>query len=277
MTQRLTAAPKDARHLSGERVLCLADGSPITRDRVIKAVRGARRVAGIEQGVHILRHTFCSHLAMKGHPRGPSRSSPATRSVDDASASRASTADNGAGSRGPEDDKSKGSWPDEGISNRERALRVTHAKGVERGETVRVALRTKPQDQLRCRAFHGMTYEIDGRVFPSSGPRRPRLLAMRVNSGTPQSASTRNLGDHSSPTVSPLVSTAVRRQFWSRASECSSRDAVPCRFLQDLGAMHSTSWSGTRLGDLPRRLHQSDLTPLRLESFPGSTKAVEQP
>jgi hypothetical protein len=25
-------------------------------------------VAGIEQGVHILRHTFCSHLAMKGAP-----------------------------------------------------------------------------------------------------------------------------------------------------------------------------------------------------------------
>lgn len=33
-----------------------------------KAVRGAQRVAGIEQGVHILRHTFCSHLAMKGAP-----------------------------------------------------------------------------------------------------------------------------------------------------------------------------------------------------------------
>ena len=35
---------------------------------MIKAVRGAQRVAGIEQGVHILRHTFCSHLAMKGAP-----------------------------------------------------------------------------------------------------------------------------------------------------------------------------------------------------------------
>jgi site-specific recombinase XerD len=48
--------------------LCLPDGSPITRDRVIKVVRGAQRIAGIEQGVHILRHTFCSHLAMKGAP-----------------------------------------------------------------------------------------------------------------------------------------------------------------------------------------------------------------
>ena len=51
-----------------ERVLCLPDGSSITRDRVIKAVRGAQRVAGIAQGVHIQRHTFCSHLAMKGAP-----------------------------------------------------------------------------------------------------------------------------------------------------------------------------------------------------------------
>jgi integrase len=68
MTQRLTAALKGARHLRSERVLCLPDGSPITRDRVIKAVRGAQRIAGIEQGVHILRHTFCSHLAMKGAP-----------------------------------------------------------------------------------------------------------------------------------------------------------------------------------------------------------------
>ena len=38
LTERLTAALKAVRHLRGERVLCLADGSPITRDRVIKAV-----------------------------------------------------------------------------------------------------------------------------------------------------------------------------------------------------------------------------------------------
>jgi site-specific recombinase XerD len=68
MTQRLTTALKRARHLRFDRVLSLADGSPITRARIIKAVRGAQRVAGIEQGVHILRHTFCSHLAMKGAP-----------------------------------------------------------------------------------------------------------------------------------------------------------------------------------------------------------------
>ena len=65
MTQRLTAAVKAVRHLRGERVLCLPDGSPITRDCVIKAVRGAQRIAGIEQGVHILRHTFCSAFARR--------------------------------------------------------------------------------------------------------------------------------------------------------------------------------------------------------------------
>jgi integrase len=79
MTQRLTAALKAGRHLRSDRVLCLTDGSAMTRDRVIKAVRGAQRLAGIEQGVHILRHTFCSHLAMKGRLHGPSRSSRDTR------------------------------------------------------------------------------------------------------------------------------------------------------------------------------------------------------
>ena len=69
MTRRLTSALKAARHLRSERVLCLPDGKPITRDRVIKAIRGSQRVAGLSQaGVHVLRHTFCSHLAMKGAP-----------------------------------------------------------------------------------------------------------------------------------------------------------------------------------------------------------------
>lgn len=53
MTRRLTAALKNARHLRSDRVLCLSDDSAMTRDRVIKAVRGAQRVAGIDQGVHI--------------------------------------------------------------------------------------------------------------------------------------------------------------------------------------------------------------------------------
>ena len=41
----------------------------MTRDRVIKAIRGAQRAAGLPKaGVHLLRHTFCSHLAMRGAP-----------------------------------------------------------------------------------------------------------------------------------------------------------------------------------------------------------------
>ncbi len=62
-------AGKATRHLRCSCVLCLADGTPITRDRVIKAIRGAQRVAHTQvAGVHVLRHTFCSHLAMKGAP-----------------------------------------------------------------------------------------------------------------------------------------------------------------------------------------------------------------
>jgi integrase len=69
LTQRLAAALKASRHLRGERVLCLTDGTPITRDRVIKAIRAAQRVAHTQvAGVHVLRHTFCSHLAMRGAP-----------------------------------------------------------------------------------------------------------------------------------------------------------------------------------------------------------------
>jgi integrase len=69
MTQRLTNALKTSRHLRSERVLCLPDGKPGTRARVIKAIRAAQRVAGLPNaGVHVLRHTFCSHLAMKGAP-----------------------------------------------------------------------------------------------------------------------------------------------------------------------------------------------------------------
>ena len=57
MTQRLTSALKAARHLRSARVLCLPDGTPITRDRVIKAIRGSQRVAGLPHaGVHVLPH-----------------------------------------------------------------------------------------------------------------------------------------------------------------------------------------------------------------------------
>jgi integrase len=69
MTQRLTRALHAYRHLRSRRVLCFSNGTCATRDQVIKAIRSAQRVAGLATaGVHVLRHTFCSHLAMKGAP-----------------------------------------------------------------------------------------------------------------------------------------------------------------------------------------------------------------
>lgn len=72
MTSRAPVAPVldlTASEHPAEFIRCtFPDGSPMTHDRVIKAVRGAQRIAGIGQGMHILRHTFGSHLAMKGAP-----------------------------------------------------------------------------------------------------------------------------------------------------------------------------------------------------------------
>ena len=44
------------------------DGSPLTRQIVQYKVKRAARLANVEKGVHILRHSFCSHLAMRGAP-----------------------------------------------------------------------------------------------------------------------------------------------------------------------------------------------------------------
>ena len=69
LTTRLTQALKDLRHLRGPRVLYQENGQGVTqkvvRNLVLKAARRANLTNG---GVHILRHTFCSHLAMKGTP-----------------------------------------------------------------------------------------------------------------------------------------------------------------------------------------------------------------
>ena len=66
MTQRLASALRQHRHLRGRRVLWEDDGTPLTRQRAWYFVRYAARRAGVRTGVHILRHTFCSHLAMRG-------------------------------------------------------------------------------------------------------------------------------------------------------------------------------------------------------------------
>ena len=49
-------------------MLCQADGSPFTRQIVQNRMILAARRANVKKGVHILRHTFCSHLSMRGAP-----------------------------------------------------------------------------------------------------------------------------------------------------------------------------------------------------------------
>jgi site-specific recombinase XerD len=69
MTVRLAAALKQHRHLKGRRVICQKTGEPVTQKMVQNHVRRAAHSAKvIHEGVHVLRHTFCSHLAMRGAP-----------------------------------------------------------------------------------------------------------------------------------------------------------------------------------------------------------------
>jgi len=70
LTERLVAALRQARHLRGSRVVCQDDGSPLTQKVVQGIVRRVAQRANVKAGVHILRHTFCSHLAMRGAPAG---------------------------------------------------------------------------------------------------------------------------------------------------------------------------------------------------------------
>lgn len=71
LTRRLAAALKSNRHLRGDRVLWRDDGFPkVTQVLLAKWMRRVQRHAGVEVtgGLHILRHTFCSRLAMAGAP-----------------------------------------------------------------------------------------------------------------------------------------------------------------------------------------------------------------
>jgi integrase len=68
MTKRLTDALRGARHLRGPRVLCDAEGKPLTQKVLQVLMRRTARRAKVKPGIHILRHTFCSHLAMRGAP-----------------------------------------------------------------------------------------------------------------------------------------------------------------------------------------------------------------
>jgi len=68
LTARLGVALKKHRHLRGARVLTTEQGRPLTQKMVQNLVGRSARRAGVRHGVHILRHTFCSHLAMRGAP-----------------------------------------------------------------------------------------------------------------------------------------------------------------------------------------------------------------
>ena len=68
LTRRLTEALRQARHLRGARVLCDRQGHPLTQKVIQVTMRRVARRANVKPGVHILRHTFCSHLAMRGAP-----------------------------------------------------------------------------------------------------------------------------------------------------------------------------------------------------------------
>ena len=80
MTERLATALHRLRHLRGPRCAAQDDGTPLTRQGAWSRVRYAAKRAKVPTGVHILRHTFCSHLAMRGFPRAPFRSWPDTAS-----------------------------------------------------------------------------------------------------------------------------------------------------------------------------------------------------
>ena len=70
MTKRLAAALQELRHLRGARVFYGDDGEPITEGTVNEWMEPVLKRAGFAatRRVHILRHTFCSHLAMRGAP-----------------------------------------------------------------------------------------------------------------------------------------------------------------------------------------------------------------
>ena len=68
MTVRLAAGLRKNRDLRGTLVVSQKDGTPLTQKMVQDHIKRAARRANVKEGVHILRHTFCSHLAMRGAP-----------------------------------------------------------------------------------------------------------------------------------------------------------------------------------------------------------------
>ena len=70
MTDALAEAFGKVPIVRGVRVLLRDDGDPVRRRDLSRWLRAAQRQAGVRvsYGPHVLRHTFCSHLAMRGAP-----------------------------------------------------------------------------------------------------------------------------------------------------------------------------------------------------------------
>jgi site-specific recombinase XerD len=71
MTDALSDALSRHRHLCGERVFYDTAGHPVTEKVLRGWLAAAQRRAGLPDAtgaLHILRHTFCSHLAMGSAP-----------------------------------------------------------------------------------------------------------------------------------------------------------------------------------------------------------------
>lgn len=69
LTARLLAPLQAHRHLRGPRVLCHEDGRALAEHTLTDILKKVARRANMRySGAHVLRHTFCSHLAMKRAP-----------------------------------------------------------------------------------------------------------------------------------------------------------------------------------------------------------------